>query len=276
MIGQVAGPAERTLPVRLSRLISVTDRPLRLDSMGSTGSRVARPETARRLAAARKSFAEGFERVLVSSESGFPPPFHDLPARKRGFALEGGAMGAVLLDEFGCAGEASRLVRLLERRDGAERFLIALGVGMASARMGKPFAWMPAGLCPGERGAVADGYGFHQAFFNAQRFLGRGFPARSGKWSARYDRGLGRGLFFAAGGDGETVTAVVGGMPWNRRKSLWRGVGTASAFAGGAQCAEGCGNITAARFKPEFEAGIEDGAQIAAILARNATEATIS
>ena len=135
---------------------------------------------------------------------------------------------------------------------------------------------MPAGLCSAELGGLADGYGFHQAFFSAQRFLGRGFPARPGKWGACYDHGLGRGLFFSADGDGETVTAAVGGMPRNRRKSLWRGVGTACAFAGGARCAEDCEDIRAGRFKPEFNGGIEHGAQTAAILARSTTEATIA
>ena len=81
------------------------------------------------------------------------------------------------------------------------------------------------------------------------------------------------GCFFAAGGEVETVMAVVGRMPRNRRKPLWRGVGTASAFAGGARCTQNCGDINAGRFKPDFQAGIQDGAQIAAILARGATEA---
>lgn len=276
MIGQIAGTAGHSLPGRLSRLMAVTDRPLKLESMGNTRSRATQPETGLRLAAARKSFADGFERVLASPEGTLPQLFHDLSGRKRGFALEGGAMGATLLDEFGSPGEAGRLGRLLEGRSSAERFLIALGAGMASARAGKSFAWMPAELCSAERGAVADGYGFHQAFYSAQRFLGRGFPARPGKWGARYDHGLGRGLCFAAGGDGETVTAVVGRIPPNRRESLWRGVGTASAFAGGAKCAQCCGNIRAGRFKPDFQAGIEHGAQMATMLARSTTEATLA
>ncbi len=269
MTGQVAGTAGHALPGRLSRLMAVTDRPLKLEAMGNARPRATRSETGRRLAAARESFAEGFERLLASPEGTLPRLFQDLSGRKRGFALEGGAMGATLLDEFGRGAEGKRLGRLLVGRSSAERFLIALGAGMAAARMGKPFTWMPAGLCSAERGAVADGYGFHQAFFSAQRFLGRGFPARPGKWGARYDLGLGRGLFFAAGGDGETVTAAVAGMPRKRRKSLWRGIGTASAFAGGARCAEECEDIIAGRFKPDLQAGIEDAAQIAAILARS-------
>ena len=97
--------------------------------MGNTRSRATQPETGRRLAAARKSFAEGFERMLASPDSKLPRLFHDLPARERGFALEGGAMGATLLDEFGRAGEPKRLGRLLEGKGSAERFLIALGAG---------------------------------------------------------------------------------------------------------------------------------------------------
>ena len=273
MIGQIAGTGGYALPGRLSRLMTVTDRPLKLESMGNTRLRATQPETGRRLAAARKSFAEGFERVLASPEGTLSQLFQDISGRKRGFALEGGAMGATLLDEFGRAEEPKRLDRLLEGRGSAERFLIALGAGMASARMGKPFVWIPVGLCSAERGEVADGYGFHQAFFSAHRFLGRGFPARPGTLGARYDHGLGRGLFFAAGGDGETVTAVLGRMLRNRRNALWRGVGTASAFAGGAR-AENCREISAGRFKPDFEAGIGHGAQIAAMLVRSATEAT--
>ena len=127
MIGRIAGTAGRALPGRLSGLMAGTDRPLKLEPMGNTDTRATQSEIGRRLAAARESFAEGFEQMLASPDGRVPRLYHDLPARKRSFALEGGAMGATLLDDFGRGKEVMRLYRLLEGRSSAERFLIALG-----------------------------------------------------------------------------------------------------------------------------------------------------
>ena len=262
--------AERVLAERLSQLVAVTDAPPKRGLADNGHSRARNPEERRRLAEARRSFAEGFQAALAAPKDRLRDLFRDMPVPTRGFALEGRAMGSTLLDEFSGPMERGRLSRLREGRSGAELFLIGLGAGMAGARLGKPFEWVPVGLGPEERCAVADGYGFHQAFFSARRFRGRGFPVQPGRWGSHYDFGLGRGLFFAADGDAEAIVGFVEGMPGDRRGSLWRGIGTASAFTGaGVGESEGPGP---GRFESDFRVGVKVGLRMAGRLARETRE----
>ena len=268
------GLAERLLAERLSGLMAVPEAPPR-HGLAATGHSIAgNPETRRRLAEARRSFADGFRTALAAHKDGLGDLFRDMPVPGRGFALEGGAMGSTLFDEFSGRGEGGRLCRLRSGRNRAEQFLIGLGAGMAGARLGRPFEWVPVGIGPEQRRAVADGYGFHQAFFSAGRFLERGFPAQPGRWSSDYDVGLGRGLFFAAEGDAEAIGAMVEMMPRDRRGSIWRGIGTAGAFTGaGAGTGRGPGW---GRFDSDLRAGVEVGLQMAGRLARETTGETVA
>ena len=260
------GLAEPVLAERLSRLVAATDaQPKRgLAENGLSGAK--NPEIRSRLAEARRVFAGGFQAALFVPKDRLHDLFRDMAGRTRGFALEGGAMGSTLLDEFSGLMEPERLSRLRGERTGAERFMIGLGAGMAGARLGKPIEWVPVGLGPRESRAIADGYGFHHAFFSARRFRGRGFALQPGRWGSHYDVGLGRGLFFAAEGDPEVIAAVVEDMPPDRRGSLWRGIGTASAFTGaGAGRSDEPGP---GRFDSDYRVGVKAGLQMASRLAR--------
>ena len=268
------GLADRLLAERLSRLMPFTDAPPRRGVADNGRSRARNSEARRRLAEARASFAEGFQAVLAAPKDKLRELFRDMRVPTRGFALEGGAMGSTLLDEFSGRRERGRLSRLRTGRSGAELFLIGLGAGMAGARLRRHFEWVPVGIGPEQRCAVADGYGFHQAFFNAGRFLGRGFPVQPGRWSSHYDVGLGRGLFFAAEGDTEAIGAVVENMPGDRRGTIWRGIGTASAFTGaGVGESRGPGR---GRFDSDLRAGVQVGLQMASRLARETKGETVA
>ena len=268
------GLAERLLAERLSGLMTVPDVPPKRGLAANGHSRARDLEARRRLAEARRAFAEGFRTALAAGEDRLGDLFCDMPVPGCGFAIEGAAMGSTLFDEFSGRRERGRLSRLRTGRSVAELFLIGLGAGMAGARLGRPFEWVPVGIGSVEHRAVADGYGFHHAFFSARRFLGRGFPVQPGRWTADYDVGLGRGLLFAAEGDPEAIVAIVDKMPEDRRGNIWRGVGTASAFTGaGVRMSRG---TEWGRLDTDLRAGVKAGLQMASRLARETKGKTVA
>ena len=242
---------------RLSRLLSEAPSPPPAD---------VHPKIGQRLSDARAAFAQGFRQALSVAPAMLPRILQDEPCQRRGFALEGAAMALVLMDEFSAAPQ-KLLGALLSGRSAGEHTLGAIGVGWASAHLGRSADWLPPGLHPRYRPAVADGYGFHQGFFHAHRFAGRGFPTGKGELSIPYDIGLGRALWFVHSGRAEPIVHSIGRMPSDRRAQLWRGVGTACAFTGNAEYAARTG-AAAARFETHFRAGLETGTQLLRALAQ--------
>lgn len=249
-------PADQ-LGRRLSRLLSEVPSPPPADVHSKIGQR---------LSDARAAFAQGFRQALSVAPAMLPRILQDEPCQRRGFALEGAAMALVLMDEFSAAPQRL-LGALLRGRSAGEHTLGAIGVGWASAHLGRSADWLPPGLHPRYGHAVADGYGFHQGFFHAHRFAGRGFPTGKGELSIPYDIGLGRALWFVHSGRAEPIIYSIGRMPSERRAQLWRGVGTACAFTGNAEYAARMG-AAAARFETHFRAGLATGAQLLRALAQ--------
>jgi len=226
----------------------------------------AHPEIGLLLARARAAFSQGFQEVLHAPPEALPQLLRDEPFQTRGFALEGAAMSATLLDEFGSA-PGGMLKALLTDRSMTEHILCAIGVGWASARLGRNAAWSPPEIHSQYLSAVADGYGFHQGFFHSHRFEGRGFPTEKGEVSKPYDVGLGRALWFFHLGRVEPIVHVIDGMPLDRRIHFWRGLGAACAFTGSIEYAAAKLVVAAAEFKSHFCAGIETGTQLLSALA---------
>ena len=243
---------------RLSRLLSEVPSPPPAD---------VHPKIGQRLSDARAAFSQGFRQALSVAPAMLPRILQDEPCQRRGFALEGAAMALVLMDEFSAA-PRRLLGALLSGRSAGEHTLGAIGVGWASARLGRSSDWLPPGLHPRYRHAVADGYGFHQGFFHAHRFAGRGFPTGKGELSISYDIGLGRALWFVHRGRAEPIVHSIGRMPPDRREQLWRGVGTACAFTGNTEYAAARTGAAAARFETHFRAGLETGTQLLRALAQ--------
>jgi hypothetical protein len=226
------------------------------------------PQIGLLLARARAAFSQGFQEALRAPPDALPQLLRDEPFQTRGFALEGAAMAATLLDEFDHA-RGGMLKALLTNRSAAEHILCAIGVGWASARLGKISAWLPPGLHSQYMSAVADGYGFHQGFFHSYRFEGRGFPREKGELSKSYDLGLGRALWFIHLGRVEPIAGVIAGMPPDRRMQLWQGIGAACAFTGSSEYAAARLAVAAAEFENHFCAGIKIGTQLLNALAQS-------
>ena len=247
---------------RLSRMLPEVPPPLFPD---------ADPKIALLLARARAAFSHGFQEALRTPPDALPQLLRDEPFQTRGFALEGAAMAATLLDEFNRA-SGGMLKALLTDRSAAELILCAIGVGWASARLGRNAAWSPPEIHSQYINAVADGYGFHQGFFHSHRFESRGFPTEKGEVSKPYDVGLGRALWFVHLGRVEPIARIIDGMLPDRRMQLWRGVGAACAFTGNNEYAAAKLVVAAAEFKNHFCAGIETGTQLLSALAPQSEE----
>lgn len=247
---------------RLSRLLS--DMPL---------SPVAdvHPKIYEQVSDARTAFLQGFHEALRASPEMLPQLLQDEPFQRRGFALEGAAMALTLIDEV--SPTPQRLLEaLLNGRSAGEHTLSAIGVGWASARLGKSFDWLPMALNPSYMPAVADGYGFHQGFFHPYRFTGRGFPIGKGELSTSYDIGLGRALWFIHIGNVGSIVQTIDRFSSDRRKQLWRGIGTACAFTGNIAYAAAQMGVAAANFESYFQAGLETGTQLLHTLAQQREE----
>jgi len=228
------------------------------------------PQIGLLLVAARTAFSGGFQQALSAPRNALSKLLGDMPADRRGFALEGAAMAVVLMDEFSCARQ-QLLVALLADRPVAEKILGAVGVGWASARLDRPPAWLPPEFDPQYAHAVMDGYGFHQGFFHSDRFMGRGFPRVKGELSCSYDLGLGRALWFVHRGHLNAIAGAIDSMPPDRHKQLWRGVGTACSFTGSSQYETELVGI-ATKFTPHFRVGLERGTRLLRALTQTTEE----
>lgn len=247
---------------RLARLLSDMPSPA-VDGM--------HPEIYQRVFDARTAFLRGFRKALSASPEALPQLLRDEPSQRRGFALEGAAMALALIDEVSPAPQ-KLLKDFLNGRSAGEHTLSAIGVGWASARLGKSLGWLPTALHPCHKYAVADGYGFHQGFFHPHRFMSRGFPTGNGELSTFYDVGLGRSLWFIHIGTVDPIVHTISEFSPDRHESLWRGVGTACAFTGNTTLAATQMGEAVGNFESHFSAGLETGTQLLCTLAQQTEE----
>lgn len=218
----------KLLVPRLRGFLEIDPKTLDVERLGfPPGDPQARP----RLTAVVQSFATGFNTALGTHPGRLD--FAALPHDLRGFAFEGAAMSAALVDLATLSG--GRRVRALAAGAGARYIhLIHVGVGWAYARTHlRPWTGIHFGR-PLLRWLAWDGWGFHQAFFKSQRVLVRHWVERPacGNVRAIRDQGVGRALWFFAGADPVRVAGTIGAFPAGRRSDVWAGIGLAAAYTG--------------------------------------------
>ncbi|MDO8147757.1 DUF1702 family protein [Isoptericola sp. b515] len=160
-------------------------------------------------------------------------------AGRRGFALEGAAMACTLRSRLE-PWNRGVLDELLRRAD-EHTYLAHVGVGWALARLPRP--WWPdlARLDRSVVPLVLDGYAFHEVFFRTGAVLGTRstrfprdtWPGGPEVATQHLAQGIGRGLWFVAGGSAGRLAGHVQDFPTDQRASLWAGVGLAMTYAGG-------------------------------------------
>ena len=173
--------------------------------------------------------ARDVERVRI--ELGESAPF------LRGFAFEGAAMAAGLLDALK-PWTSARLPRLLAAAKDYV-YLLHVGAGWALARIGRVEGARFARLDPVLKWLAIDGVGFHDGLMrDAPEPLDRRREGLSEYGARAYDQGLGRSLWFTARmRPGDLESAIAAADP-ARHGDLWSGVGLACAYAGGVDAAQ--------------------------------------
>jgi hypothetical protein len=116
------------------------------------------------------------------------------------------------------------------------RYMIHVGAGWATARLRRSLPRAVRRRDPLLGWLVADGWGFHQAYFHPERWASgaRALAESDGYVRRAVDQGIGRALWFVAGADPDRVLARIARFAPDRRGDLWSGVGLAATYAGGA------------------------------------------
>ena len=200
------------------------------------GFRTASPGTRQVLEAAAGAFLTGFN-LELAGPAGQAPDLAGLPAHRRGFAAEGAAMAAALLDLLNPAG-GRRLAALNRVHADRHVYLIQVGVGWAMAALRRRRLGRLGADLPLLRWLAYDGMGFCQAFFASPRRLRRWIRHPAGGCSATCDiryQGLGRSLWFRECGDPDGLARHIAGLPPRHHGDAWSGVALAACFAGGVE-----------------------------------------
>lgn len=189
----------------------------------------------------RRSFLEGYGHLVEAPDVGVAEPWLEaIPKQFRGFAYEGAAMGCTIMDALPGSGR-QRLSDLLAGRGGAHTYMAYVGIGWAMARLLRLLHPDVRETDPLLRWLILDGYGFHQAYFHTDRFVPEQRREQKPPWPQdqtsyahrAVDQGIGRNLWFVGGTDVDTVLALPGAFPPDRRGDLFSGVGPAATYTGG-------------------------------------------
>ena len=179
---------------------------------------------------------------------------------ERGFAVEGAAMAATILDAL-WPWRRGRFAELLRHRD-EYRYLIHVGAGWAWARLRLNPSRRLRTLDPLLGWLAIDGYGFHEGYFHWQRYAsGARSRALTGYQQRVFDQGLGRSMWFIFGAIPNEIAGAIVALARERHSDLWSGVGLAATYAGGAS-AEELGALVA--LAGEHHASLAQGAAFGA------------
>lgn len=156
----------------------------------------------------------------------------DLEAR--GFAFEGAAMALTLLDVL-LPRRPRRLSQFIQGPAANHVYMSYVGAGWAYARLYRRFKPLITHGDPLLGWLALDGYGFHEGYFHAQRYLSaQRWPRRLTGYERRvFDQGFGRSLWFVKAMDVAAIAQTIATFAPDRHADLWSGVGLACAYAGG-------------------------------------------
>ncbi len=214
-----------------------------------------------RLQAAAHTFLRGFNEALAAPAAE-PPHFADYPDDLRGFAVEGAAMQAALLDLL--LPGSRRLPALLARHQQRYVYLIYVGAGWAMAKLHHRRFGRLGVAHPLLRWLAYDGWGFSQGFFAGPRQLDRiaAHPRPCPPGCAIRYQGVGRSLWFRTGADPDAVHAQISRLPAHHHGDAWAGAALAVGYACGVDVA--AADRLRALAGPRYRADLGQGAAFAA------------
>lgn len=211
-------------------------------TFGRRGFHVGEPAARDRLENVGRSFLTGLRAGLEAASPEAPvPALAGVSTPLRGFAFEGAAMGLAIGDAMTL--RPRHHLATFAAGPGAEHiYMVQVGAGWAMARLPSRLHRRVALPDPLLRWLACDGLGFHQAYFDPQRYVRDGdrpgfrppWPDPAGYAARAVDQGIGRALWFRAGADVEHLVKLIEAFAADRRGDLWSGVGLAATYAGGA------------------------------------------
>jgi enediyne biosynthesis protein E3 len=197
------------------------------------GFRLAPAATRATLEAAGGAFLSGFNTELATAADE-ATDLSGIPAHLRGFAAEGAAMAAVLLDRLNPF-RGRRFVTLRRVHEAGYAYLLYVGAGWAMTKLRRRRLGSIGADEPLLRWLAYDGMGFSQAFFATERGMRRwsAHPARCARTCDIRYQGLGRSLWFRECGDVAALAARIAQLPPQHHDDVWSGVALAATYAGG-------------------------------------------
>jgi hypothetical protein len=219
-------------PVPPLRLRPLTLKPGLVD-FDRRGFPITPEQTRTTLEAAAGAFLHGFNATLASPP-GAALDLDALPPQRRGFAAEGAAMAAAMLDLLNPAG-GRRLAVLHDAHARRYAYLLHVGEGWALAKLRRARLGRLGAGAPLLRWLAYDGMGFCQGFFAGARGLRRwaAHPGRCPASCGIRHQGFGRSLWFRGCGDPATVAEHIAALPPIHHGDAWSGVALAATYAGG-------------------------------------------
>jgi hypothetical protein len=191
-----------------------------------------------------RTYQEGFDAAATAVvPADAEPELEVVPARFRGFAYEGAAIGFAARDGLPF-GRHDLVQEFLRGRAADHAALAYVGMGRAMARLPRTRWVRPERLDPLLRWLVLDGYGFHQGCRHPRRYVAGHAQAVRFPWPGpdapggyphrAIDQGIGRAVWYAGGADPWRVTALIAAFEPERHADLYSGAGFAATYAGGA------------------------------------------
>lgn len=228
---ETSGQAPTRLPTGWRRLLAL---PPTMVDFDRRGFRTTSAATRAVLEAAAGAFLAGFHLELAGPPDR-APDLSGVPEHRRGFAAEGAAMAAALLDLMNPTG-GRRLATLHRAYHEKYAYLLYVGGGWAMAKLRRRRLGRLGRQEPLLRWLAYDGMGFCQAFFASSRRVRRWYAHPAKPCPARCDiryQGLGRSLWFRECGDPAALASQIAALPAHHHGDAWSGVALAASYAGG-------------------------------------------
>ncbi len=182
-----------------------------------------------------------------------------------GVLFEGTAMGLALLDLV-TPWRRDRWQSFVAKEGANHIYTAYVGLGMAYARLRKNAMRRLPEVDPLWQWLVVDGFGFHQGYFQPQRFAYRhelvaDFSGTYGEHA--FDQGLGRSLWFVESASPRRIHKTISAFPESRQADIWSGLGLACSHAGGLQQDDlEKLRLMAGRHRPSLAQGAAFGAKV--------------
>lgn len=178
-----------------------------------------------------QTFIRGYNAALAARNAEAVLPFiNSVSQPVRGFAVEGAAMGAGIADALSF--RKTLLPACIKAFESDFTYLAHVGAGWPLARVPWRRRRILAELDPLLRWLAFDGLGFHDTYFYHRRILAGWRRERCGYAARAYDQGVGRGLWFVAGGSVLAAINLLSALPGSKHCDHWSGLGLAMTYAG--------------------------------------------